>query len=76
MHPVISIRHWSHHLHDGMLNMRHEIDQYLHNRHFWIGVAVTLAFIGLVALLIILAEHAPIMMPSDSPAGTTFIPYR
>jgi len=67
MHPATTMKHWSHHLHDGMLTMWHEIDQHLHSRHFWTGVGITLLIVGFVTALIILVKNAPIQVPSDYP---------
>lgn len=71
MHPVITMKHWSHHLHDGMLNVRHRIAESLHSRHFWIGVGVALVVVGIVALLILLARDAPFI----NPYGFPYSPY-
>jgi hypothetical protein len=76
MHPVVTIRHWSHHLHDGMLTLRRQIDQHLHSRHFWIGVGAALLIIGLVTLFIVVAQNAPFVIPTEYPAGSPYIPYR
>lgn len=67
MHPVTTMKHWSHHLHDGMPNLRQHISEHLHSRHFWVGVGLTLLVVGLVALLFILARNAPMVYPHDLP---------
>lgn len=54
MNPVITMMHWSHHLHDSMLFMWHEIDQRFHSHHFWVGVAVTFLIVGFVTAMITL----------------------
>ena len=71
MHPVITAKDWSHHLHDDMLHLWHHIDEHLHSRHFWMGVGITLLVVGLVALLFVLASNAPIAYPQGYP----YIPY-
>ncbi len=77
MHPVTTMKHWSHHLHDGMLAMWHEIDQHLHSRHFWAGVGLTLLIVGIVALLFFAVRNAPpIETPSNYPYGIPYSPYR
>ena len=76
MHPVVTINHWSHHLHDGMLAMWHQIDSHLRSRHFWTGVGLTLLIVGIVALLFFLAKNSPIAIPSDNPYGVPYVPYR
>ncbi len=60
MHPVGTIKHWSHHLHDGMIFMWHEIDQHLRSRHFWAGIAVALLIVGFIALMVFLAQQTPV----------------
>jgi len=60
MHPVATAMNWSHHLHDSMPVIWHEIDQHLHSRHFWAGVTVTLLIICTFILLLMLAKNAPI----------------
>ena len=78
MHPVITVKHWSHQLHDGMLFVWHEIDEHLHSRHFWTGVAVAALAIGLVTLIIMLAMHSD--LPAETfetyPYGIPYGPYR
>ncbi len=67
MHTTGTMKHWSHRLHDGMLSMRHHIDQHLHSRHFWTGVGVTLLIIGFITLFVILAQNAPLLTPPSLP---------
>lgn len=74
MHPVITMKHWSHHLHDSMLSTWHHIDEHLHSHQFWAGVMLTLIILGIVTMLAILAWNAPIMhhqleMPPYVPYG-------
>ena len=71
MHPVIPMKHWSHHLHDRMLTMQHHIAEHLHSRHFWVGVGLTLLIVGIVALLFLLARDAPLI----NPYGFPYSPY-
>ncbi len=63
MHPVITMKSWSHHLHDSMLLAWHEVDQHVHSRHFWAGVALTLLIVGFVALLVLMAKN---ILPKNS----------
>jgi len=56
MHPIITMKHWSHH-----------VSEHLHSRHFWAGVAITLLIVGVVTLLFILARNAPIAYPYGFP---------
>ena len=60
MHAVTTMKHWSHHLHDGMLATWHHIDQHIHSRHFWTGVGITLLVIGLATLVFMGAKYVPI----------------
>ncbi len=60
MHPIMTAKSWSHHLHDGALAAWHQIDQHLRSRHFWTGVGIALLAIGLVALVITLVRNAPL----------------
>jgi len=76
MHPVITMKHWSHHLHDGMLAAGHHIDQHLRSGRFWIGVGFTLLAAGLAALIVILAKNAPLMLPGEYLMGNPYLPYR
>ncbi len=56
MHPVITLKHWSHH-----------VSEHLHSHHFWAGVVITLLIVGIVALLFMLARNAPIVYPYGFP---------
>ncbi len=56
MHPVITLKHWSHH-----------VSEHLHSRHFWDGVVITLLMVGIVTLLFMLARNAPIAYPYGFP---------
>lgn len=60
MHVAETMKNWSHHLHDGMLTMRHHIWDHLHNRHFWAGIGVALVVIGILTVLFFAAKNAPI----------------
>lgn len=75
MHSIIAIKHWGHHLHESMANMRHQISTHLHSRHFWTGVGVTLLIIGVLALLFTLAMKAPIQLNETHPYGFPYGPY-
>ena len=75
MHPVMTMKNWSHHLHDGMLSMSHHIDEHLHSRHFWAGVGVTLLIAAVVTLLFFAVKYAPSEMPFDYPHSTPYTPY-
>jgi len=46
MHKDTTMKHGSHHLHDAMLTLRHEISEHFHSRHFWVGVVATLCWRG------------------------------
>jgi hypothetical protein len=59
MHLETNIKHWSHHLHDDMLAIRHGIGEQLHHRHLWIGLAIALLILGLMTLLTIAVWHMP-----------------
>ena len=76
MHPVTTMKHWSHALHEGMLTMRHHIGDHLHSRHFWVGVGITLLLVGVAALLFFLSKHTPIMSPGEYPYSIPYTPYR
>ena len=76
MHPVVTMKHWSHHLHDGTQAMWHHIDEHLRSRHFWAGVGVTLLIVGFVALVFMLVKNAPIQMQGEYPYGIPYGPYR
>ncbi len=76
MHPVITMKDWSHHLHDSMLAMWHHMDQHLRSRHFWVGVGVTLLIVGFVMLMLVLARKSPIEVPGTYPYGIPYSPYR
>lgn len=71
MHPVITMKHWSHHLHDSMLTLKQHVTEHLHSRHFWAGVMITLLILGFLTMLYILARNAPFIYPQEYP----FIPY-
>lgn len=60
MHPVSTMKHWSHVLHDSIV-------EHIHSRHFWVGVVIALCFAGILALLFILARSAPIIYPHHMP---------
>lgn len=76
MHPMITVMHWSHHLHDNLLVAWHEIDQHLHSRHFWTGVAIALLIVGFIALMITLLANAPAGPLGERPFGLPYGPYR
>ena len=76
MHPVITMKSWSHHLHDGTLSMWHHIDEHLRSRHFWAGVALTLLIGGLVTLLFFVAKNASTEIHTEYPYGIPYAPYR
>ena len=75
MHTAETMKHWGHHLHDGMLTMGHHIDQHFRSRHFWAGVGITLLIVVLVTALIILAKNAPLNVPTDFPYSIPYGPY-
>ena len=56
MHPVITMKHWS-----------HQVSEHLHSRQFWVGVGITLLIIGVITLLFILSRNAPIAYPHGYP---------
>lgn len=68
MHRETTMKHGSHHMHDSMQTMWHHIDEHFHSSHFWVGVGVTLLFVGLAILLFNLAGNAPLQL--------RFLPYR
>jgi hypothetical protein len=74
MYSGTTMKHWIHHLHDGMLTMGHHISEHLHSRHFWAGVGITLLIIGFATLLFIAAKNAPFEMQGFYPYGTPYIP--
>lgn len=59
MHPLSTVMHWSHHLHESMTFLRHEVGVHLRSRHFWAGVAVTMLIVGFIALIVYLARNTP-----------------
>ena len=67
MHTTTTLKHWSHHLHDAMLTIRHHISEHLHSRHFWVGVVLTLLLVGMAVLLLTLAGNAPVIYPHNLP---------
>lgn len=73
MHPVITMKSWSHHMHDGMLTTWHHIDQHLRSRHFWAGVGITLLVAGIVMLFILAAKYAP-EMEGTIPLSYPYVP--
>lgn len=75
MHPVITMKSWSHQLHDSLLIARHEIYEHIRSRHFWTGVAVALLLAGIAAALIMLAMNTPVELMEDFPYGP-YGPYR
>jgi hypothetical protein len=75
MHPMITVMHWGHHLHGNLLVAWDGIDQHLHSRHFWVGVAVTLLIVGFVALMGLLLMHAPASPARGMPYGFPYGPY-
>ena len=76
MHPIATTKHWSHHVHDGMLTMWHHIDEHIRSRHFWAGVAVTLMFVVLMTLLFFAVKNAPVELPAEHPSAIPYSPYR
>ena len=76
MHPVSTMKNWSHHLHDDMLSFWHHVDQHLHSSHFWVGVGVTLFFVGLLTLFVLLAWKFPIELEGGYPGGYPYAPFR
>ena len=66
MHPIITMKHWSHELHDSIV-------EHLHSRHFWVGVGITLLIIGFLTLLLILSKNAPIIYPHEMPRYAPYI---
>lgn len=75
MHPVIAIANWSHHMHDGVVFLRHEANVMFHSRHFWGGVVIALLAAGLIALIFMLAINAPQEPLPIRPYGLPYGPY-
>ena len=75
MHSADTIKHGSHHLHDGMISLWEHIGRHLHSRHFWAGVGVALLIVGIAAVLLILARNAPLKAPLY-PYGVPYTPIR
>ncbi len=72
MHLNLTLKHWSHHLHDDMLRFEHTVSTHFHSRHFWIGLGAALLLIGLMTLLLIWAWR----MPAESFDGFDYMyPY-
>ncbi len=71
MHPITTMKHWSHQLHDGMATLRHHIQGHLHSHHIWAGVAFTTLIAVIFAAMFILARHAPLIYPQ----GIPYLPY-
>ena len=59
MHPLNTMKHWSHHLHDDMLRFEHVLSTQCHNHRFWIGVGIAVLFISLMTLLFVWAWRTP-----------------
>ena len=76
MHPVATMKHWSQHLHDGMLRTRHHIDQHLHSSHFWAGVGIALLAVVFVTLIALLSMKAPTESFKIYPYSSPYVPYR
>ncbi len=76
MHTAKTMKHWSHHLHDGMLSLWHQIDQHLHSRRFWAGVGIALLLVFLVTLIVLSAKNAPVESFNPSLYGNPYAPYR
>ena len=76
MHPVITMKNWSHHLHDAMLSMGHHVDQHLRSRHFWTGIAVALVVAAFMTLVILLALKTPLESLNTAPHSNPYLPYR
>ncbi|MDF7825876.1 hypothetical protein P4B35_17740 [Pontiellaceae bacterium B12227] len=65
MHPVSSLKHWSHH-----------VSEHLHSRHFWAGVGVTLLVIGTVALLFVLImKSVPVEIYDAAPYASPYMTF-
>jgi len=67
MHPVMTMKNWSRHLHDGTLMLWRQVNDHLHSRHFWVGVGMTLLLLGILALLFSLARNTPYLYPRNYP---------
>lgn len=76
MHPVVTMKNWSHHLHDRMRSMGHHIDQHLRNRHFWTGIAVALLVAAFATLTLMMALKTPIESFNTIPYSNPYAPYR
>lgn len=76
MHAIENVKNWSHHLHDGMLNMCHHIDQHLHSRAFWTGVIIALVIVSLITLVVMLSKRFPVDSIETYPLSNPYMPYR
>jgi hypothetical protein len=75
MHPLVTVKHLGHELHDGIVSFRQHIDQHLHSRHFWTGIGAALLAVGVLTLLIMLAAKMPLESIEGYPTGMPFTPY-
>ena len=76
MHPVVTMKHWSHHLRDGMTSAWHHIDQHLHSRHFWMGMGIALLAVFFVSIVFLLITQAPFESTAPYPHSFPYGPYR
>ena len=76
MHPVTTLMHWSHHMHDSMSYMRYGITEHLHSRHFWVGMGVALFIVALLILMAFVVWRVPIEMSESYPYMYPYLPYR
>ena len=65
MHPVSTLLHWSHHMHESMNYLWHSTIEHLHSRHFWAGVTITLFAIGILTLLFLAVMYGSFEFTSD-----------
>jgi hypothetical protein len=59
MHPVMTMKSWSHHVHDGGITTWQEIDHLAHNGTMWAAMGVALFVTAVVALMFYLTMSVP-----------------
>ena len=67
MHSTIALKHWSHHLHENMLALMHNISRHKHEHPTLANIILTLLAVGILTLLYIFAKKIPYTYPPQVP---------
>ena len=59
MHPVLTIRHYGHLLHDDAADLLHRLDSQLHGHHCWFLAACALLLLAALWIMLLLKPSLP-----------------